>query len=67
MKKTTIYLVKMGIWGADEPTNIYFETRLAAAGFYESHDYCDKPVSARMSAKRAAEMIAATTYYTCTR
>ena len=65
--RKTIYLVKMGINGADKPAYLYFETRPAAAEFYEAHDYCDKPVSVRMSAKRAAEMIDATAYYTYTR
>lgn len=57
MKKTTIYLVKMGIWGADKLAYLYFETRPAATEFYESHDYCDKPVAVRTTAKRAAELI----------
>lgn len=55
--RKTIYLVKMGIWGADEPTNIYFETRPAATEFYKSHDYCNKPVAVRTTARRAAELI----------
>ena len=65
--RKTIYLVKMGINGADKPAYLYFETRPAATEFYESHDYCDKPVAVRTTAKRAAEMIGATAYYTCAR
>ena len=57
MQNVKIWSIKFSMFGMDGSQTVYFNSLESAEGWYENHNYCDRPKPIVLPAWKASELL----------